>query len=441
MNQKLKKWYWEFPFIPKAKKEKIYYIIKGYIKGERGGHVNRNNIELLKKYRDQVLAIPTERDQKFYKALTTEAYKRDKKDPKLIAYYLTQFHPTAENDAWWGKGVTEWNNVSRAVPQYLGHYQPRLPGELGFYDLRLKENIIRQVELAKMYGIYAFSFYYYWFDGKRLLEKPLNLFLEDKNIDFPFCICWANESWTKGFFGSSQEIIMEQNTSEESYRNFIHDVIDILKDQRCLQIQGKKVLQIYKPQNIPNCEKTIRYWRKYCIEHGVGEIYLLGCWTADRQEDFIEKGFDSIAEFQLASILPYCQKINNRIPFVATNFYGSVYSYKDIVVNKIYKKNFDKKKLYHSISPMWDNTPRKNNMGSLIFDGANPSLYKTWLKDIIQDNRARKDLDDNLIFVNAWNEWGEGAYLEPDRRYGYAYLQATLDAILESREKEQGNND
>lgn len=441
LHRKLKNYYWSIPFIPESIKEKIFYKIKGYVKAEAGMSSKYDEIFLLRKYRNQVLSTPNDRDKRFYRDITDIKYRRCKSDPKLIAYYLTQFHPTPENDTWWGKGVTEWNNVSRAVPLYIGHYQPRLPGELGFYDLRLKENIVRQVELAKMYGIYAFSFYYYWFDGKRLLEKPLNLFLNDKTIDFPFCICWANESWTKGFFGSSREIIMKQNSSEESYRNFIHDVVDILKDQRCLKVQGKKVLQIYKPQDIPNCEKTVQYWRKYCMEHGVGEIYLIGCWTADRQENFIAKGFDAISEFQPGSILPHCSKINARVPFVTPKFYGAIYSYKDIVVNKIYRENFGKEKLYHSVSPMWDNTPRKNNMGSLIFDGANPSLYKTWLKDIIQDNREREDLDDNLIFVNAWNEWGEGAYLEPDRRYGYAYLQATLDAVLESREQEQGNND
>lgn len=431
--RKAKDLYWKLPFLSEATKEKIFYEIKAYLKKERGNSVDLDDLTLLKAYRDQVLFVPDSKDDKFYAPIIRNKYIREIEDPKLIAYYLTQFHPTPENDAWWGKGVTEWNNVSRAVPQYLGHYQPRLPGELGFYDLRLKENIQRQVELAKMYGIYGFSFYYYWFDGKRLLEKPLNLFLENKDIQFPFCLCWANESWTKGFFGSSREIIMKQNSSAESYRSFIHDIVKVMKDERYIQIHGKKVLQIYKPQDIPQCESVIRYWRDYCRTHGVGEIYLIGCWTADQPTNFIYKGFDAISEFQLGAILPYCKKVNKKIRFANSRYYGAVYSYEELVEKELYKRNFNIDKLYQSISPMWDNTPRKNNMGSLIFDGSNPSLYKKWLKDIIKNNCRRKDLDDNLVFINAWNEWGEGAYLEPDRRYGYAYLQATLDAIVESR--------
>lgn len=434
MKQQLKKMYWNMPFISETSKEKFYYMIKGYIRGERSYKGDSNDIELLGKYRDQILNIPNEKDSEFYKPLTDSIYERREGDPKLIAYYLTQFHPTPENDAWWGKGVTEWTNVSHAVPQYVGHYQPRLPGELGFYDLRLKENMARQIELAQIYGVYGFSFYYYWFDGKRLLEKPLELFIKNKDLAFPFCLCWANQSWTKGFFGSSQEIIMEQKHNVESYKNFIHDIIDFLKDPRYIRINGKKVLQIYKPLDIPNCEEVITYWREYCRAHGVGEIYLIACWMANQQGDFIAKGFDAMSEFQLGALLPYCRKMNADVPFVTPEYYGAIYSYEELVNQKIYEKTFSIKHLYHSISPMWDNTPRKNNKGAIVFDGATPDLYKRWLKAIVFNTLIRSDLEDNLIFINAWNEWGEGAYLEPDRRYGYAYLQATLDAILESRE-------
>ena len=412
-------------------------MLKGYIKGDRSYKGDTNNIELLKKYRDQILNIPNEKDAESYKPLTDSVYERNEEDPKLIAYYLTQFHPTPENDAWWGKGVTEWTNVSHAVPQYVGHYQPRLPGELGFYDLRLKENMARQIELARIYGVYGFSFYYYWFDGKRLLEKPLELFIKNKDLDFPFCLCWANQSWTKGFFGSSQEIIMEQKHNVESYKSFIHDIIDFMRDPRYIQINGKKVLQIYKPLDIPNCEEVITYWREYCRAQGVGEIYLIACWMANQQGDFIAKGFDAMSEFQLGALLPYCQKINSDVHFVTPEYYGAIYSYEKLVNHKIYEKTFPIKHLYHSISPMWDNTPRKNNKGAIVFDGATPNLYKTWLKAIILNTLERTDLDDNLVFINAWNEWGEGAYLEPDQRYGYAYLQATLDAILETRQNKK----
>lgn len=431
----IKKIFWQFPFLSESQKEKAYYNAKKILRNETGTIDNSNKNHINELYRKQILSIPTMKDSMSYREITTEKYVRNIHDPKLIAYYLPQMHPTPENDAWWGKGVTEWNNVARAVPQYVGHYQPRLPGELGFYDLRLRDNILRQIELAQLYGIYAFCWYYYWFDGKRLLDKPLDMYMEEKNIDFPFCLCWANESWTKGFFGSSKEIIMKQNTSIESYKNFIGDVIKYLKDKRYMTINHKKVLLIYKPQEIPDCKNTIHYWREFCRNNGVGEIYIIGCWTSNQNRNFINDGFDAVSEFQPGAILPYCTKINGRISFVNESYSGAIYSYKDIVDNEIYKINFSQEKMYNAVMPMWDNTPRRNNKGSVIFDGANPHLYKQWLSNIVQNNKHRKNLDDNLIFINAWNEWGEGAYLEPDKKYGYAYLQATKEAIEECRDK------
>lgn len=432
---KVKDLYWDIPWIPSKYKELFFFKLKAYLKGEQGNR-NRNSKEalvVLKKYCEQVLNIPTMQDPVYYQGLEPGRYQREEKDPKLIAYYLTQFHPIPENDEWWGKGATEWTNVSKAVPQYIGHYQPRLPGELGFYDLRLKENIVRQVELAKMYGVYGFAFYYYWFDGKRLLEKPLDMFVNDEDIDFPFCLCWANENWTKCFWGSSREVIMRQSSTVESYKNFIHDIVKYMRNKNYICVNGKKLLQIYRPENIPHCREVIQYWRDYCEKEGIGPIYVVGCWVQEDQKSFLQQGFDAMSEFQITSLQRYCKKINQEINFANENFYGAVYSYKTLVEDKIYQKNFDCQKIYNAILPMCDNTPRRNNMGSIIFDGSTPELYKTWLKDIIRNNQERTDLDDNLIFVNAWNEWGEGAYLEPDRRFGYAYLQATRDAILETR--------
>lgn len=427
----LKDIFWKIPFLSEKEKEKILYAIKANLRSEKATIDNSNRAEVLECYVKQVLMNPIYQDNDF-KAIINEPYQRKNGDPKIIAYYLSQMHPTPENDAWWGKGVTEWNNVSRAVPQFVDHYQPRLPGELGFYDLRLKENLVRQMELAKMYGIYAFNWYYYWFDGKRLLERPLDMYLNSTEIDFPFCLCWANESWTKGFFGSSKEIIMKQSSTVESYRRFIVDIARYLKDKRYVQINGKKLLTVYKPQDVPDCKNTLQYWREYCKETGIGELYIVGCWTSDQSEDFIAKGFDAISEFQPGSIYNYSANINKRLPFVNENFSGAVYSYREIVENKIYQKNFSKDRMYHAVMPMWDNTPRRNNKGNLIYHGSTPALYQRWLEDVIAFNQTCT-LEDNLVFINAWNEWGEGAYLEPDKRFGYAYLEATLNAIIASR--------
>lgn len=345
----------------------------------------------------------------------------------MIAYYLPQFHPTPENDAWWGKGVTEWNNVSRAVPQYVGHYQPRLPGELGYYDLRIKENISRQVELAKLYGVFGFSFYYYWFDGARLLDKPLDMFVDSPEIDFPFCLCWANESWTRRFDGSCGEILMKQSETVESYRAFINSVIRYMKDPRYIRVDGRPVLIIYRPSFIPECSETLSYWRECCINAGVGNPYIIGVKEHTWNEDLLAHGFDAQSEFHPGTVFKHCERIDAKIDFVQPNFGGVVMDYEDIVKGKKYFK-YNYEKLYRAAMPMWDNTARRDNKG-MIFHGASPELYKHWLIDIFKESKERKDLEDSFIFINAWNEWGEGAYLEPDKTYGYAYLDATRQAI------------
>lgn len=338
----LKDIYWSLPLLTEKQKEEIFYKIKKIVRNEGIEHVNLQS-GVLNDYIQQILSVPTAQSKDFC-SIIDKPYKRMMEDPKLIAYYLPQMHPTPENDAWWGRGVTEWNNVSRAVPQYLGHYQPRLPGELGFYDLRLKENLKRQIELAQMYGIYGFSWYYYWFDGKRLLNRPLDMFIEDISLDFPFCLCWANESWTKGFFGSSKEVIMKQSETEDSYRNFIKDAIHYLRDNRYITIQGKKLLIIYKPHSVPNCRETLNYWREYCLKKNVGELYIIGCWTGNEKNDVLELGFDAEAEFQPGSLYPYNGKINRELNFINDNFIGEVYDYKKIVKEKFYRKNFKDKK-------------------------------------------------------------------------------------------------
>lgn len=381
---------------------------------------------------EQIMESPQKNDLGYYCKLTENPYTREEGDCKIIAYYLTQFHPDKHNEEWWGKGVTEWNNVCRAVPQFVGHYQPRLPGELGFYDLRIIDNMKRQIELAQMYGVYGFSYYYYWFDGERLLEKPLEMFLEHKELEFPFCLCWANENWTKKFDGTNEGILMEQPKTYDSYCKVIEDMARFLKDSRYIEVNGKKVVTIYRPSLMINPKKVLLYWRTYCTKHNIGELYIIAVKENMVDIDWLAEGFDALSEFHPGTLYTNCRKINDELSFIRKDFGGEVYSYPDIVHRKKYF-NYNLPKLYRAIMPMWDNTARRDNNG-MIFHGATPLLYKRWLKDLLEEVNSRTDIDDKMIFVNAWNEWGEGAYLEPDKCHGYAYLEATKEALIESRE-------
>lgn len=382
-------------------------------------------------YINQILHISDTPNPTENVAFLDEGFQRKDEDPKIIAYYLTQFHPDPHNEQWWGRGTTEWNNVMRAVPQFVGHYQPRLPGELGCYDLRIKDNMKRQIEIAKAYGIYGFSFYYYWFNGERLLERPLEDFLKNKDLDFPFSLCWANENWTKRYDGTNEEILMKQPGDMASYQNVIEDICRFLSDKRYIEVQGKKLLTVYRPSLMPDARKVLEYWRKYCRSHNIGELYIIAVKENTIETDWLAKGFDAVTEFHPGTLYQNCKNITQELSYIRDDFAGEVFSYKDIVKNKKYFR-YNYPKLYRAIMPMWDNTARRNNKG-MIFHGSTPVLYKKWLKDLIQEQKEREDLDDKLLFVNAWNEWGEGAYLEPDKKYGYAYLEATRDAIEEMR--------
>jgi lipopolysaccharide biosynthesis protein len=381
------------------------------------------------RYVRQILSIPLPSEE--YVELASDAFERRPGDPMILAYYLPQYHPTQENDRWWGRGITEWNNVSRAVPQYAGHYQPRLPGELGYYDLRLKENITRQIELAKIHGIYGFAYYFYWFDGKRLLDRPLDAFLNDPQLDYPFCLCWANESWTRRFDGSSGEVIMYQNESAESYRTFIESVKPYFVDKRYIRVDGRPVLIVYRPSFVPDPLNTLAYWRACSDEAGLGNPYIIAVKENTFEGDLLSLGFDAQSEFHPGTVFRYCKNITEEINFVQKEFKGLVLDYVDLVKNRKYM-NFQARKLYRAVMPMWDNTPRRNNT-AMIYEGSSPALYKEWLIDVLRETHSRSDLEVPFVFVNAWNEWGECAYLEPDRKYGYAYLRATRQAIEETR--------
>jgi lipopolysaccharide biosynthesis protein len=351
-------------------------------------------------------------------------------DVLLVAYYLTQFHPNPENDAWWGRGTTEWNNVDRAVPQFVGHYQPRRPGELGYYDLRIKDTFRRQIEIAKNYGVGAFCFYYYWFDGgKRLLDFPLNEFLTDPSLDMPFFYCWANENWTRRFSGTDNNVLMRITPTVENYLGFMRTAARDFSDARYLRIGGSPVVQVYRPSLIPEPKRVVAGWRDIAREECGSDVYLIAVQERDTAIDWAAVGFDAESEFQPKQIQHKCRNITNQVRPIRKDFGGTVYDYAELVESRHYvNPDSEGKKVYPAVMPMWDNTARRNHRGT-IFHGSTPELYERWLAGTVSAVRNRDDLDRKMVFINAWNEWGEGTYLEPDSYWGYAYLQATRDVL------------
>ncbi|MCR0970402.1 glycoside hydrolase family 99-like domain-containing protein, partial [Acidithiobacillus ferrooxidans] len=379
-----------------------------------------NNDMRLSQYKDQI----------DFKLKDTNLYKKYEKktmtnfDVKAIAFYLPQFHPVPENDLHWEKGFTEWTNVTKATQNFLGHYQPQLPIDLGFYDLRIVENILRQAELARNYGIYGFCFHHYWFDGKPIMRTPIDLLLEHKEIKINFCINWANENWTKKWDGRDNEIILKQNHSYEDDILFISDSAKYFSDDRYIKIDGKPLLIIYRPSLFPNIKKTADLWRDWCKKNGFPDLYL--CLT-DSFEDIDPKAinFDASIEF-VPNTLPL-NSIEHRLNIVNPEFNGGIVSYDD-AVDAIEKRICHEYKKFRGIIPAWDNTPRRQNSSYIVHEST-PEKYKHWLKIIAEDTLNTFKESERFIFINAWNEWAEGAHLEPDRKFGYSYLDATHEIL------------
>lgn len=346
---------------------------------------------------------------------------------KLICFYLPQFHPIPENDAWWGEGFTEWTNVRAAHPKFEGHYQPRIPGELGYYSLLDPEVQRRQIELAKLYGIEGFCFYFYWFGGKRLLERPIENYLKDPTLDLPFCLCWANENWTRRWDGLDRQILMSQHHSPSDDIAFIAHVAQYMCDPRYIRVNGKPLLIVYRPTLLPSAIETARRWRCWCCDNGVGDIYLAYTQSFEKI-DPAKYEFDAAIEFPPNKI----PKVNITDAFLPQmeDDSSSVYDWEDFLRRS---ENYERPmyRLFRSVCPSWDDTPRRKKYATIYVNNS-PALYQRWLSNATADTRKRfTQADERLVFVNAWNEWGEGAYLEPDARYGYAYLQATRDAICD----------
>lgn len=345
----------------------------------------------------------------------------------LVAFYLPQFHPIPENDEWWGRGFTEWRNVVRALPQFEGHAQPRLPGELGFYDLRNIQVMHEQARLAHEYGIGAFCFYFYWFGKKTLLETPVRNWLADATIDLPFCLCWANERWSRRWDGRGDDILMDQQHSPEDDLAFIAYVADYLRDPRYLRVEGKPILLLYRPGLLPNAAATARRWRQWCLENGVGEIHLAYVQSFDNSNP-AAFGFDAAVEFPPNFV--NSPSVASRQRLINPDYSGQLLDWRalaDASQNKVAADYL----LYRGVNPGWDNEPRRPGEGR-AFLYSSPRVYGQWLEHCIGAPSATTSQFHNLVFINAWNEWAEGAVLEPDSRLGYAYLEETRRAIWRS---------
>ena len=348
-------------------------------------------------------------------------------DVRLIAFYLPQFHSIPENDAWWGSGFTEWTNVRMATPQFTGHYQPRVPIDAGYYDLRDPDVQHRQVELAKRYGIGGFCFYFYWFAGHRLLETPLLNYLEDPSMDLPFCLCWANENWTRRWDGREQDLLIGQQHSPDDDLEFIQYISRYLKDPRYIRIDDRPLLLVYRPALFPDAAQTVSRWRQWCRENGVGELYV-SMVQSFQDLDPRPYDLDAAVEFPWHTGLP--TDITTHLVPAKSEFRGYVFDWQDYATQC--EEHPDQPWMQmRGVMPGWDNTPRRKSEAHL-FQGHSRAGYNRWLRSAMRWTLAQERSDaERLVFINAWNEWGEGAYLEPDQRFGYAFLQATRDAVEE----------
>jgi lipopolysaccharide biosynthesis protein len=344
----------------------------------------------------------------------------------VLAFYLPQFHPIPENNEWWGKGFTEWTNTAKARPLFKGHYQPHIPADLGFYDLRVPEVREAQAEMARDHGISGFCYWHYWFgNGQRLLERPFNEVLVSGKPDFPFCLAWANQSWTGVWHGLKDKVLIEQQYhGREDYINHFNTILPAFHDDRYLKIGNKPIFVVYSPQLVPDSIDFTSTWNELAIKNGFDGMYFIGIHYAGW--DHKMSGYDDKTIHQPSNYIHVYEKIiKHRLRGIIhrniLRFIPDIYNYSDLV--RYYDFNlFKDKDIVPTIIPGWDNTPRSGRKG-WVFHASTPESFGGHFERALLFSLKRKDSKTPVLFIKSWNEWAEGNYLEPDQRYGMGYLE------------------
>jgi len=346
---------------------------------------------------------------------------------RLLAYYLPQFHHVAENDSWWGKGFTDWTNLGRAQPRFVGHLQPRIPRDLGYYSLDDPATLPRQIEMAKGAGLSGFVFYYYWFNRHRLLDKPLEQLLADPALDFPFCVMWANENWTRRWDGLEREILIAQEYRESDDAALIANFARLFADPRYIRVQNRPLLMIYRVTVIPEATARIARWRQLFRElHGEDPVIIMAQSLGDYDPE--PYGLDGAVEFPPHKLSQQTPRINEGLDLLDPDFSATVHDYEDLAATSLALEQ-PPYPLIKTIAPGWDNDPRREGKG-LVLHNSTPAKYQTWLENLVAHAQKHTFFGEKLLCVNAWNEWAEGAFLEPDIHFGAAYLNATARALV-----------
>lgn len=361
---------------------------------------------------------------------------------RILALYLAQYHPVPENDEWWGKGFTEWENVAKARPLFRGHVQPHIPADLGFYDLRIPEVREQQAELAREAGIEGFCYWHYWFgNGKRLLEKPFDEVVASGKPDFPFCLAWANCSWYKKQWSkdaSKDVMLIEQKyPGVQDYIDHFNTMLPAFKDKRYVRVNGKLFFMVYAPTRMPNAREFIEIWRKLAKDNGLGDFYFVGQDNDSRnKETILSSGFDAIYNNDLLNIHHHLSTWQKIIYLLQRKVLQrpTTFRYKDAVEHMVIE-DCRNRNVIPSIGANWDHSPRSGSNGLILTD-SNPKYFYEAAKralDVVKD----KPEEEQIILIKSWNEWGEGNYLEPDRQYGKGYIQALRKAVDESKKEKR----